>query len=102
MKKNSLKRRLELSEKRERDSRRRMHEMHRQLIRANAISDGSQVMVNMLAQMIAPRFLVSKDVMDEAVKHIYAVRLMEDGGYEFAEKGLIEHEMAADGTEDTP
>lgn len=84
----SLMERVKWAEKRERDSKRRMENMRHELRTANAISDGSQIWVNILANMIGPEFQVSKDEVECSKSVVYMVCVNPDGSYGFMQQGL--------------
>jgi hypothetical protein len=84
----SLRDKVKQAEKRERDCRRRMENMRHELRTANAISDGSQIWINILANMIGPEFLVSKEIFEESKSKIYMVSVNADGTYGFMQQGL--------------
>lgn len=84
----SLRDQVKQAEKRERDCRRRMENMRHQLREANAISDGSQIWINVLANMIGPEFLVTKEIFESSKSKIYMVSVNADGSYGFMQQGL--------------
>nr|DAI95302.1 MAG TPA: hypothetical protein [Bacteriophage sp.] len=84
----SLRDKVKQAEKRERDCRRRMENMRHELRRANAISDGSQIWVNVLANIIGPEFEISKDEIEKSKTKVYMVRVNADGSFGFMQEGL--------------
>lgn len=76
------------AEKRERDCRRRMENMMHELRRANAISDGSQIWINVLANIIGSEFCVSKEQFEKAKEKVYMVSVNADGSFGFMQQGL--------------
>lgn len=87
--KKSLKRRVDLAEKRAADCERRMRDMRREMRRCNAISDGSQIMISILASRIGPSFHVPKDDVERGKGSDYVVRINQDGSYDFSLRELV-------------
>ncbi len=86
----SLVDRVEYAERRAADCERRMRDMHREMRRCNAISDGSQILCSILAGMIGPEFHVPADAVEAGKRNEYACRMNSDGTYDFCRKDILE------------
>lgn len=85
-KQNSLRQKIEQAEKRERYCRRRMESMNKELRRANAISDGSQIWINILANRIGAEFHISVEEIEQSKEKVYMVRKNGDNTYDFRQQ----------------
>lgn len=97
MRKISLRKRVEIAEKRERDARRRMKDMDVRMRKANAISDGSMIFVTVLAAKIGDVIHLTADEI-EANKHKrYVVKRNPDGSMDMVLEELLGCEMEHEG-----
>ncbi len=64
--------------------------MDRELRRANAISDGSQIMVSVLAGMIGREFHVPAEAVEAGKGAEYMVRQNEDGSLDFCLREILD------------
>lgn len=93
MKKMSLRKRMEIAEKRERDAKRRMKDMDMRMRKANAISDGSMIFVTVLAAKIGDVIHLAADEIKENRHKRYVVKRNPDGSMDMVLEELIGCEM---------
>ena len=83
-KKKRMRKQMEQAHREKRIARKRMREMEGEIRRANAISDGSQIFVTVLASLIGESFHVKKEQIEKARGLTYLVRRNEDGSMDLA------------------
>lgn len=97
MKKLSLKDKVEIAERRERDAVRRVKDMDKRLRRANAVTDGAMIWVTVLASMMGPFVHIPKERLEEGKKKKYLARTNPDGSVDLAIEGYEGYKEEPDG-----
>lgn len=88
-KKKRMRKQMDQAQREKRIALKRMREMDGEIRRANAISDGSQIFVTILASLIGESFHVEKEQIEKAKRMTYMVRRNADGSLDMALEQLL-------------